>query len=364
MTLLGPAAALAAPGSQPAPGSQAAPASQGAAASQKAAAPSTDEECLGCHDGSKDTIKFEDGSTLSVGVDAKKLMGSVHAKKVECVDCHKDVGNSYPHPERKYKTRRAYAIARYEVCKRCHFANYTRTVDSVHFKQMLGGNQKAPVCTDCHGAHDVKKPDKPRSAISTGCATCHGQINKAYSQSVHGAALRENNPDVPACTDCHRAHDVVDPRTAAFRLGEPQMCGSCHADEKRMAKYNISTAVLKTYLKDFHGVTASFRKKEGKGDVGAWQAVCTDCHGVHDIRRHQDPSSSVMRSNLGKTCRRCHKDATDNFPIAWLSHYEPSPKKAALVFYIQKTYNVLIPFVIIGLLLHVLMHIWRVTINR
>jgi len=359
--LLLPSAALAAPpASAPASGPARAKAVAEAPGSQKGG----DEECLGCHEDSKETVRFEDGSKLSVGISRKALESSVHYRKVECVDCHKDAAGGYPHPERKHKTRRAYAIARYEVCKRCHFANYTRTLESVHFRQLSQGNFTAPLCTDCHGTHDVKKPGQPRRAISNGCAKCHTETYKVYAQSVHGAALREDNPDVPVCTDCHRAHDVVDPRSTAFRLREPTMCGGCHADEKRMAKYKLSTKVLKTYLNDFHGVTVSFRKKEKRPDITQYQAVCSDCHGVHDIRKSTDPHSSVMKANLAKTCRRCHKDATDNFPTAWLSHWEPSPTKAPLVYFIQKAYDILIPFIILGLLLHVLLHVWRVTINR
>jgi hypothetical protein len=111
-------------------------------------------------------------------------------------------------------------------------------------------------------------------------------------------------------------------------------------------------------------VTVSFRKKEKRPDITQYQAVCSDCHGVHDIRKSSDPNSSVMKANISKTCRRCHKDATDNFPSAWLSHWEPSPKRAPLVYFIQKAYDILIPFIILGLLLHVLLHVWRVTINR
>jgi predicted CXXCH cytochrome family protein len=376
--LLPPTAALAAPptpasvpakaaGPTKAAGPRAAPAASAAAAAPArapASQKSGDEECLGCHEDSTDTVRFEDGSKLAVGVSRKALESSVHYRKVECVDCHKDAAGGYPHPQRKYKSRRAYAIARYEVCKRCHFANYTRTLESVHFRQLSQGNMTAPLCTDCHGTHDVKKPGQPRRAISDGCARCHAETYKIYAQSVHGAALREDNPDVPVCTDCHRAHDVVDPRSTAFRLREPTMCGGCHADEKRMAKYKLSTKVLKTYLNDFHGVTVSFRKKEKRPDITQFQAVCSDCHGVHDIRKSTDPRSSVMKANLSKTCRRCHKDATDNFPAAWLSHWEPSPKRAPLVFFIQKAYDILIPFIILGLLLHVLLHVWRVTINR
>ena len=71
-----------------------------------------------------------------------------------------------------------------------------------------------------------------------------------------------------------------------------------------------------------------------------------------------------MKVNLVQVCRKCHPNATENFPAAWLSHYEPSPDKAPLVYYVKLFYQIFIPFVILGLLLQILLHIWRVVVNR
>ena len=71
-----------------------------------------------------------------------------------------------------------------------------------------------------------------------------------------------------------------------------------------------------------------------------------------------------MRANLARTCSRCHTGATESFPSAWLSHYEPSWRKAPLVYGVKQFYRVLIPFMIGGLVLQVLLHLWRVVVNR
>ena len=126
----------------------------------------------------------------------------------------------------------------------------------------------------------------------------------------------------------------------------------------------LSTNVLSTYLSDFHGKTASLRRNQGRVPTGPVVARCTDCHGVHDIERPDDPSSPVMKANLVKTCRQCHAEANDNFPAAWLSHYEPSWKKAPLVYGVKLAYAVLIPFMIGGLGLQILLHLWRLMVNR
>jgi predicted CXXCH cytochrome family protein len=207
-------------------------------------------------------------------------------------------------------------------------------------------------------------PYEPRSKISQTCSECHQDIYQAYNTSVHGRALIEGkNYDVPVCTDCHRSHTIEDPRTAAFRLESVELCSSCHRNEKLMQKYGISTKVVRTYLKDFHGRAVTLVGKQSK-DIWVEEAVCTDCHGIHAIQKVDSPHSPVIKANLIDTCRKCHPDATANFPGAWLSHYEPSINKAPLVFFITWFYWLLIPFMVVGLSIHVLLDLWRTITNR
>ena len=71
-----------------------------------------------------------------------------------------------------------------------------------------------------------------------------------------------------------------------------------------------------------------------------------------------------MRANLVQKCRNCHPSAGDDFPDAWLSHYEPSLAHAPLVWGVNLGYKILIPFMIGGLMLQILLHLWRVVVNR
>jgi predicted CXXCH cytochrome family protein len=195
------------------------------------------------------------------------------------------------------------------------------------------------------------------------CSGCHGKEADVYAKSVHGRAA-ESTGDVPVCTDCHRAHDTTDPRDGALAMRTPEICGRCHTDEKLMTRYGLSTKVVDTYLADFHGMAATLQKGQKKGPGVRLAAVCTDCHGVHDIQKADSPDSPVMKANLAKTCQKCHEDANENFPGAWLSHYEPSWQKAPLVYGVKVAYAVLIPFMIGGLGLQVLLHLWRLMVNR
>lgn len=323
------------------------------------------ETCLYCHYRESPEFSFASGQTLTAHVDALTYASSVHGPTLGCADCHVPQ-SAYPHLPVKATTHRQYTLGYETVCGRCHFENYTRSLDSVHQETALASEDPeiadgngAPVCTDCHGTHDIGPPDQQRALMASRCGNCHEEQYTDYRQSVHGAALTEQgNPDVPSCTSCHGVHNIVRAQSAEFRLTSVDVCGSCHGDKKLMNQYGISTNVFQSYLDDFHGKTFSFYKSE-ESQVWVGTAVCTDCHGIHDIRAVDDPDSPVFRDNLRETCSRCHADATPNFPGAWLSHYQPSLERAPIVFAVQWFYRLLIPGMIGGLGLHIVLDIWR-----
>jgi len=323
------------------------------------------EFCLGCH-GEKDfATELPSGDKMSLTVDRGTIAASVHGKGLRCTDCHAGMGE-IPHPERAVKNTAEFHAGFRDACKPCHFDKYALSVDGVHGKQLSEGNEMAPGCVDCHGAHDVAPAGKPRTKISDTCAACHPDVADTYMKSVHGVALAAGNQDVPVCSDCHRAHDISDPRVTSWIVKTPELCAGCHTDAARMSKYGLSTNVVQTYLSDFHGVTARTTKARGSAakEGARVTALCIDCHGVHDITTTRAENSPVLRANLVKTCRKCHPGASESFPDAWLSHYEPSLKKAPMVYAVKLFYMIFIPFIIGGLVLQMLLHLWRVVVNR
>jgi predicted CXXCH cytochrome family protein len=318
------------------------------------------DTCLTCHEDPSLQTTLPSGEVLRLTVDRQTFLHSTHGKRQSCLDCHPAM-EEVPHAPLAAKSRREFRVASYEACKRCHFEHYTRTLDSAHMKGLARGDQNAPTCVDCHGSHDIGPPAQPRARVSQTCGTCHAGVTGGYMSSVHGSALAKGNPDVPVCTDCHQSHAIQGSSSEGWRARTPQLCGSCHSDEKRMAKYGLSTAVLKTYLQDFHGVTASLDASRKSGTV---TALCTDCHGVHNIAKASGAQGGEMRANLVQKCRSCHPTASDDFPAAWLSHYEPSLAHAPLVFGVNVAYMILIPFIIGGLGVQILLHLWRVVVNR
>jgi predicted CXXCH cytochrome family protein len=260
-----------------------------------------------------------------------------------CTDCHENY--RYPHEPVTIATVREYNLAKYAVCASCHEQNYDHTLDSVHGEALARGVKEAAVCTDCHGAHDTRPLDEPRSRISLTCEQCHSEIFAEYADSVHGEALLlEGNPDVPTCVDCHGVHTIEEPTTAMFRVQSPQLCAQCHADVEMMARYDISTDVFDTYVADFHGTTVILFEHQDP-TVETNKAVCYDCHGVHDIKAPDDPEAGI-KANLLQTCQECHPDATANFPDSWTSHFRPSLQHNPMVYLVNLFYQFMIPSVL------------------
>jgi len=323
------------------------------------------EACLACHATPDMRTQLPSGEELFLTVDRGVFEGSVHGKAgLACTQCHTDI-QDFPHDPITASTRREFTLQLYTACARCHQDKYDATLDSVHQKALAGGNNEAAVCTDCHGAHDAQPPDQPRSRIPQTCERCHSEIYNLYKDSVHGSALiGEGNPDVPSCVDCHGVHNIEGPLTGPFRLFSPQICAKCHANAELMSQYNINTNVFNSYVSDFHGTTVVLFEKIAP-DQETNKPVCIDCHGVHDIRRPDDPASTVgSKEKLLATCRKCHPGADANFPTAWLGHYAPSPQKAPLVYFVDLFYKLFIPGVLGFMVVFVAADAGRRILNR
>ena len=94
---------------------------------------------------------------------------------------------------------------------------------------------------------------------------------------------------------------MKDPASPVSPLQVPFTCGKCHQEGTAvMRQRNIhQDHILENYSESIHG--------EGllkKGLVVA--ANCASCHTAHNIRPHTDPSSSIARGNIARTCTQCH----------------------------------------------------------
>ena len=171
-----------------------------------------DLKCLKCH--SKNLKKkLEDGETMSLKVTVDEFEQSVHSV-IGCTGCHRDVAKG-KHPSRApISSARDYSVKQNETCQQCHNAKAVAYEGSIHASLAADGNAEAPLCSDCHKTHAVQSMAVYEPVTGEPCKACHEEIYDAYAESVHGLArsngnvIREGHIQAPICADCHQAHDV------------------------------------------------------------------------------------------------------------------------------------------------------------
>lgn len=232
------------------------------------------------------------------GVNPDIYNASIHGKNL-CTSCHADI-TALPH-----KTGLATP-----TCNQCHRIEAEIYNSSDHGVALKSGINEAASCRSCHGnPHallDSRNAQSPvyRSNIPKTCAACHEDEEKmakyaltekmpfkSYSETVHGKALIEEGLISSAtCTDCHGSHDLhslSNPKSKIYRSNVPSTCGRCHEN------------VFRTYERSIHGKAALAGKREAP--------VCTDCHGEHTIKSHEEPTSSIYPTAISeRTCPQCH----------------------------------------------------------
>ncbi len=205
----------------------------------------------------------------------------------------------------------AISAADNEICLECHSDTGLTTrrgnkdislyVDSQILAKSIHQAQK---CSDCHRDADVKDfPHKERLA-PVYCGHCHANQQLEFESGIHGQAFNRKQIYAPNCTECHGKHDILvstDPKSPAYKMNIPFLCGKCHREGAPVARvYNITEHnIIENYSLSIHG--------EGLFKKGlSVTATCIDCHKSHMILPHSNAKSSTSPRNIARTCMKCH----------------------------------------------------------
>lgn len=164
--------------------------------------------------------------------------------------------------------------------------------DSIHGQALLkSGLSVAPTCNDCHGSHDIRQKSDAesqvfRTRIPNMCGTCHEGITREYHVGVHGVQLAKGSPLAPVCTDCHTAHQIRRSEVEAWRLEVVKECGTCHEQSARTFRDTFHGQVTSLGFSrvaacaDCHGAHAIFPKADERSSVSPTNvtATCQKCH--------------------------------------------------------------------------------------
>lgn len=165
-------------------------------------------------------------------------MDSIHGRAVtqsgllvaaNCSNCH-GVHNILPENDPQSKVNRRNIPA---TCGACHAGILSGYLEGIHGRAMEAGNQKAPVCSDCHTAHQIKRVDTEswQLGLIQECGTCHEESIRTYRDTFHGQITALGFTRVAKCADCHGAHEIFpvdDPRSSVSPTNRVKTCRKCH----------------------------------------------------------------------------------------------------------------------------------------
>lgn len=206
----------------------------------------------------------------------------------ECMNCHMNA--SIFHPKNNEK-----------------LVDFIKTYQTSVHAHLQANGVEAASCGDCHGNHtaeglDATKNRVKRENINAMCGRCHQDAMKEFNASAHGLAAQKYKDVAPVCTDCHGEHQISSVKSPEFaKIKIKEMCMNCHVKNEKVLK------LTKTTKNDVqHYENSAHWKALKAGNEKA--AVCSDCHTGHAMLPAKDPNSSINKHNIAATCGKsgCH----------------------------------------------------------
>ncbi|MBI2358131.1 MAG: cytochrome c3 family protein, partial [Deltaproteobacteria bacterium] len=169
---------------------------------------------------------------------------------------------------------------------------YQLYMDSIHGRALMqGGLLVAANCSSCHGSHGIVPAADPKSTVHKSnipetCGRCHAGVLRVYADSVHGKAAKRGNPIAPVCIDCHSAHEIRRVEMERWRLEIVRECGTCHAQSLRTFRDTFHGQVTTlgftrvARCSDCHGAHDILPKSDPRSTVAPNRIVttCRKCH--------------------------------------------------------------------------------------
>ncbi len=147
----------------------------------------------------------------------EKVKGSVHGQNIfekkkpdgaYCTDCHGSPHYVMPGKSGQSPVDFGHVM---ETCGECHEKEslskdygfspkvFERYKESFHGKKYILGHKKVPVCTTCHGSHDVKSSKNSQATVFREnriklCGSCHPGANTRFVAAITHKPMGRDNP--------------------------------------------------------------------------------------------------------------------------------------------------------------------------
>jgi cytochrome b subunit of formate dehydrogenase len=180
------------------------------------------------------------------GVLVQSYQDSVHGQSkpgseevgATCEDCH---GNHEILPVKDPRS----TVNRLNIpdtCGRCHAKIRKEFESTVHAEMARRKDPavRAALCSDCHTAHAITHINTPNfmQDIVGECGTCHKDLYRTYRETYHGQVQQLGSMRVAKCSDCHGAHNIrrpTDPQSLLSVSNRATTCSRCHQEIKGMS---------------------------------------------------------------------------------------------------------------------------------
>lgn len=279
----------------------------------------SEDQCIACHDG------LDDAPSVAFRTDVHRAAG------VSCADCHGGDRRSDDMDIAMNKNKGFLGVPKGKAvsaaCGACHddetrmrkagFKGETGQLKSLRASAHSFGPKATDElilqCSNCHGAHGIRRHNDPASPVSplrvvALCSSCHGNPDfmrrynpsiatdqfAKYRTSVHGKRNAAGDARAATCADCHTGHSIKpaeETTSSVNAFNIPETCGRCHSDAARMKSYGIPTTQVRDFRSSVHG-----KALLEKHDASA--PSCNDCHGNHGAA----PPNVASISNVCGTC--------------------------------------------------------------
>lgn len=254
--------------------------------------------CLGCHGTAGLAKDLGDGKTLSLHIPGDAFVRSVH-NMIGCAGCHSDIDVAkHVQGEKKIKDAREYGIAMTAVCRQCHDESSKHYDASNHARLQRKGNLAAPVCTDCHGSHNVT----PKTAYEN-CVRCHAGALGLHQKWLPNAAL---HMEVVSCAACHapavqrmvelRLYDGAAQQWVTEKEGLPKFMELARVFDKD--GNGLDAAELRGLLNEIN--------RDGKPNQKALR-------GRIELRAASEAHRLSDKSEALRACDNCHREGSEPF---------------------------------------------------
>lgn len=244
---------------------------------QSVHAKASEQPCLGCHGDAHEILPATNPKSAVYPLNIPRTCGSCHADTKFAASHHLP-----------------------EV--------YSQYMDSIHgFALTRDGLLVAATCAGCHGSHEIRRHTDPASKVyrrnvADTCGQCHSGVEAAYEKGIHGQLVKAGDAVAPVCSDCHTAHQIANVSSSAWQVKTTATCGGCHQEEMTTYRDTFHSQVSSLeYTQvarcwDCHGEHEILPASNPQSKVSSANlvATCGRCHaganaGFITYQPHADP---------------------------------------------------------------------------